>query len=181
MSTLCLLRQRHAAARRGRRARGRDAVYARGRADDGALLVRAALLDRDGLPLDGATPLGCHAGGCAALPVARAVTADATLAVDFSDLSPAAVFAVTSAVAASVTASPCVPGAAYPAPAALSAFFGGFPAAHAFYGGSVGDTGDVNAPAGLNVTIWSPATAMAMPWWMPSAPRPSAPISAGRR
>ena len=133
----------------------RSVIFDSARQDDGALLVRVAQLDRDGLPFDGASPLGCHAGGCTSLPDIQSVTATGTFPTAFSDLTPTAVFSLTSATAKSVEITTCQPDVLYPATASLSAFYGGFPAAHAYYGGDVGTTGDANAPGTLNATaVW---------------------------
>ena len=124
--------------------------------DDAALRVRLALLGTDGLPVDGATPLGCTATDCATLPTVVAVPATGSFATSFSALHPVAVFRVTSAAATVVNATTCANGVSYPAVAGLSAFFGSFPASHAFYGGSVGMTGDANAPSEDLDASWYP-------------------------
>ena len=127
--------------------------------DDAALRVRVALLGTDGLPLDRTIPFGCTATDCATLPTIVSVTTAGVYPASFSALHPVAVFKVTSASGATiVSASTCASGVSYPAAAGLSAFFGSFPASHAYYGGNVGMTGDVNAPSDDLDASWYPAT-----------------------
>jgi hypothetical protein len=138
----------------------RSVIFDTARPDDGALLVRVAQLDRNGLSIDGASPLGCHAGGCASLPDVTIVPplpppSSSTFPISLSNLSPTAVFSISAPSSTSVAVSTCIPGVTYPAIASLSAFYGGFPASHAYYGGNVGLTGDANAPGSLNASaVW---------------------------
>ena len=131
-----------------------------------ALLTRLVPLDTHGLALDGSMPLGCTAAGCAALPEVRAIAttgAGAPIPLAFSPLAPVAVFSFTPPTDTVVLATACssapVPplaqAQAQTPPLGLSAFIGPFPVAHAYYGGSVGISGDVNFPGALHPALWN--------------------------
>ena len=129
-------------------------------AADSALLVRVLPLDDAGLPIDGSAPLGCTARGCAALPTVTPITASGVVPVSLSEVAPVAVFSFQPATDTVISATTCLTGARagrfpYSVPLALSGFIGPFPTAHAYYGGNVGVTGDVNSPGTLQPVLWN--------------------------
>ena len=115
---------------------------------DSAVLVRMLPLDDHGLPFDGSAPLGCTPAGCAVIPTVTAVPPLSTpqrFSRNFSAMTPTAVFSITVTDDSVINVTTCGD-TTYATPIGLSAFFGAFPVAHAYYGGNVGVTGHVNSP-----------------------------------
>jgi hypothetical protein len=118
---------------------------------DSVFAVRVSFLGADGARR-GAPPRGCDASGCApppgAVPPFTRVAAPGVFSLPaLNASSPVALFRLVMPGACNVSVTTCgapTPGDAV-APLAVSAFFGGFPTAHALYTGSVGVSGHVNS------------------------------------
>ena len=109
---------------------------------DGAMTARLTYLDWQGRPVDGSAQHMYWPLYASAAPQAAAAE---TLTLSLSN--GTAVFRVQPAAATSYTVQgSCAGEAAQTARVGLSAFFGAFPTAHAFYGGNVGYSGELNFP-----------------------------------
>ena len=106
---------------------------------DSALDVTVAYLDDNATITDSSVPARPY------VP-ATLVTASTTLDYTQSSTNPVSVYKVVSSTATYVRADVCCVASCNLTKLGVSAFFGAFPAAHAYYGANVGVTGHVNWP-----------------------------------
>lgn len=113
---------------------------------DSALNVQIAFLDENATITDPSVPPRPY------VPMAT-VTATSAFSYSLSHSSPVSVYKVLSSTATYVSAQICCVNACNLSAMGVSAFLGGFPAAHVYYGANVGVTGDVNWPGDFTGNI----------------------------
>ena len=118
-----------------------------------ALQLRVSFLASNGRRLTDSLPSGCSTlTGMCPSDTFTDVTTSGVFARDLSAATPIALFRFqvsTNSFLYATTCSATSSTSPYPVPVGLSAFFGGFPTAHAFYSGSVGLSGDEFSPGSL--------------------------------